>query len=75
MTLKELQEQALKLSSEERLQLIDTLTRSLQPQFSPTAKPRGLVASLMGMAKTDDLPLTDDEVRVILDERLAQKYL
>jgi len=75
MTLNELQEQALKLPSEERLQLIDALTRSLQPQALPTPKPKGLVASLIGIAKTDELPPTDEEVRVMLDERLAQKYL
>lgn len=75
MTLNELQEQALKLPSEERLQLITILTRSLQPQSSPTSKPKGLAASLIGIARTDGPTPTDEEVSVMLDERLVQKYL
>jgi len=49
--------------------------RSLQPKLQPTSKPKGLAASLIGIAETDTLPLTDEEVKAILDERLVQKYL
>jgi hypothetical protein len=35
----------------------------------------GLAASLIGIAKTDAAPPTDEEVKAILDERLVQKYL
>jgi hypothetical protein len=43
---------------------------------SPAAtKPKGLAASLIGIAKTDSTAPTDDEVAAMLDERLAQKYL
>jgi hypothetical protein len=81
MTLQELQAQALQLTVEERWQLIKALTQScavkdlptLPP--SPSAKPLGLVASLIGIAKTDAPPPTDDEVAAMLDERLVQKYL
>lgn len=75
MTLTELQDQALKLPSEERLQLMNILMRSLQPQPSPTSKPKGIAASLIGIARTDGPTPTDEEVRVMLDERLVQKYL
>lgn len=83
MTLHELQEQALKLPFEERWQLIQVLMRSvsdqqsgsLQPSVQSTAKPTGLAASLIGIARTDALAPTDEEVRVMLDERLVQKYL
>jgi hypothetical protein len=75
MTLQEIQTQALKLSNEERWQLIDVLRRSLQPQPESTAKPQGLAASLIGIAKTDEPPPSDEEVEAILDERLSQKYL
>ena len=71
MTLHELEDQALKLSAEDRWQLINTLMRSLQPR----SKPKGLAASLIGMAKTDMLPPTDEEVKAMLDKRLVQKYL
>lgn len=75
MTLHELQDQALKLSVEERLQLINILTRSLIPKTDSVAKPKGLAASLIGIAKTDTPPPTDEEVKALLDERLVQKYL
>lgn len=59
MTLQELQEQALKLSIEERWQLIWVVLRlrqrsvSLQPHPQSAPKQKGLAASLIGIAKTD----------------------
>ncbi len=75
MTLHELQDQAMRLSISERQQLIHILQRSLQAQKQPAVKPKGLAVSLIGIAKTDAPPPTDEEVKAILDERLAQKYL
>jgi hypothetical protein len=75
ITLHELQHQALMLSTEDRLQLINALTRSLQPKKSLAVKPKGLATSLIGIAKTDAPTPTDEEVKAMLDERLAQKYL
>jgi hypothetical protein len=75
MTLNELQEQAIRLSVGDRQQLIETLQRSLQTKKQPAVKPKGLAANLIGIAKTDAPPPTDEEVKAILDERLAQKYL
>ena len=75
MTLHELQDQALKLSVEDRWQLINSLMRSPQPETQITVKPKGLAASLIGIAKTDTPTPTDEEVKAMLDERLTQKYL
>lgn len=82
MTLQELQAQALQLTVEERWQLIQTLMQSCAvkdlstlPLPTPSAKPIGLVASLIGIAKTDAPPPTDEEVASMLGERLVQKYL
>lgn len=72
MTLDELQKQVLELSPEDRWQLIDVLTRSLQT--SSIIKPKGLAVSLIGIAKTEIAP-TDQEVEAMLDQRLARKYL
>ena len=74
MTFHELQEQALKLS-DERWQLVNVLMRSLQPKARSTVKPQGLAASLIGIAKTNAPPPTDEEVDMLFDERLAQKFL
>jgi len=75
MTLRELQEQALRLSSEDRWELINVLMRSLQPPSRSMVKPKGLAAGLIGIAKTDAHPPTDEEVKAMLDGRLVQKYL
>ncbi|MHC5614032.1 MAG: hypothetical protein ACYTXA_24330 [Nostoc sp.] len=45
MTLRELEDQALRLSAEDRWQLINTLVRSLQPKLQATSKAKGLAAS------------------------------
>jgi hypothetical protein len=83
MTLQELQEQALKLSIEERWELVWVVLRSisdqqswpLQPNPQSTARPTGLAASLIGIVQTDAPPPTDEEVKAVLDEQLVQKYL
>ena len=75
MTIQEIQEQALRLSLEERWLLINVLMKSVQLQSQLTVKPKGLAASLVGIAKTDSPPPTDEEVKAMLDERLVKKYL
>lgn len=75
MTIRELQEQAMRLSVADRQQLIEILQRSLQTKKQPAVKSQGLAASLIGIAKTDAPPPTDEEVNAILGERLTQKYL
>jgi len=75
MTLRELQQRGLRWSGEERWQLINALIRSLQAKPRSKVKPKGLAASLIGMAKTDAPPPRDSEVKAMLDERLVQKYL
>jgi hypothetical protein len=73
MTLHELQTQALAIPTADRWHLTNALLRSLQSPL--TAKPQGLAANLIGIAKTDNPAPTDNEVAAMLDERLAQKYL
>lgn len=75
MKYQDVQDQALKLSDEERWQLVNVLLRSLQPASEPIAERQGIAERLIGIAKTDSPPPSDEEVRAILDERLAQKYL
>jgi hypothetical protein len=49
--------------------------RSLQPENPLTVKPKGLAKSLIGIAKTDAPPPTDEEANLILNGGLTQKYL
>ncbi len=75
MTLQELQANALELTIADRWQLISSLMRSVRSNPSSVAKPQGLAESLIGIAKTDALPPTDDEVHFMLEERRLGKYL
>ena len=74
MTLHELQDQALKLSVEDRWQLINSLMRSLQPETQIAVKPKGLAASLIGIAKTDaPTPTDEDDSFVEVDGNLSSR--
>ena len=75
MTLRELEDRALRLSTEERWHLVNTLMRSLQVEPKSTLKQKGLAASLIGIVKTDTPQPTDAEVQAMLDGHLTQKYL
>ncbi len=75
MKFNEIQDQALKLSGEERLQVANVLMRSLQSTANRATKRQGAAARLIGIGKTDAPPPSDEEVARILDEQLAQKYL
>ncbi len=75
MTLQELQNQALQLSVEKRWQLVNVLLHSLQAERMPVSKQQGLAASLIGIAKTNAPPPTDEEVQAMLNERRVNKYL
>jgi hypothetical protein len=61
----------------ERRTLLTTAQSTPEASVSqlPNPKPQSLAASLIGIAKTDMPPPTDEEVKAILDERLVQKYL
>ncbi|MBD2776763.1 hypothetical protein [Iningainema tapete] len=75
MTLQELQNQALQLSIEKRWQLVNVLLHSLQTETISVSKQQGLAASLIGIAKTNAPPPTDEEVQAMLNERRVNKYL
>ena len=75
MTLQELQDNALELTIEDRLQLINTLMESVRSKVPLLSKHQGLAASLIGIAKTETSPLTDDGVEAMLTERRIEKLL
>ncbi len=54
---------------------IDEVDECFEVVIELTVKPKGLAASLIGIAKTDAPTPTDEEVKVMLDDRLTQKYL
>ncbi len=73
MRLQEIREQVLTLPDSDRWELIEILMRSLRSKPSSSIKRQGIASSLVGIAKTDALPPTDEEVKLILETRLLQK--
>jgi hypothetical protein len=73
MIFQKLHEQVLTLPEDERWELINILMKSLRSKPVLTGKYKGIASSLVGIAKTDALAPTDEEVKSILETRLLQK--
>ena len=74
MNLQELKQEAYKLSVSDRLALIEAIVQSLMNELEtrlPVAK--GTLTGLRGLLKTDAPPPSDEEVQVILEERVEEK--
>ena len=74
MTLQELQDNALELTIEDRWQLINALMKSVRSRVPLVSKHQVLAASLIGIAKTETTPQTDDQVKAMLVERRIEKF-
>ena len=75
MTLQELQDNALKLTIEDRWQLINALMEYVRSRVPLVSKHQGVASSLIGIAKTAAAPPTDDQVKTMLAERRIEKFL
>lgn len=75
MSLKELKEQAFKLSVSDRLALVSAIIESLQDIPGSTPERSGAIRRMRGLLKTDQPAPTDEEVAAILEERRLEKYL
>jgi len=73
MQLSELTAYALELSHDDRLTLIAALAQSLQATTPPSERAEA-VRAMRGFLATSELAPTDDDVRVMLDERRYEKY-
>ena len=62
-----------RLTVQERLSLIEKLTRSVQAELA-TAKRSSALERLHGILKTDGPPPTDDEVWDMLVDSLIEKH-
>ena len=75
MSLQDLRKQVLELSVTDRLALMQTIITSLDRELRPRPDRKGAAQRLLGLAKTDQPPLTDAEVEAMLEESLVEKYL
>lgn len=73
MSWQELRKEAYQLSVSDRLALVEAIARSLREELRPHPPlPKGTLTGLRGLLKSDSPPLTDEEVKVILEERLEE---
>ena len=75
MGLQELKAEAVKLSSQERLELVSTIVKSLQNAPVDRGDRSAAINKMRGLLKTDRPAPTDEEVSAMLDRRRAEKYL
>lgn len=74
MSLKELKEQAFKLSPGDRLELVSAIIKSLQDTPNSQQDRADAIQQMRGLLKTEQPAPTDQEVEVMLKERV-EKYL
>ena len=77
MTYREIMTKIVRLPVEERLMLLEELTRSLRADLTPTEKPPAAKHSKLsrGMLKPSGPSPDDDELRSGYADYLVQKYL
>ena len=74
MTYQELAAEIVRLPIAERLALLELVSRSVREDLAPPSRTESLAAQLRGIAKSDEPPPTDAEVRDDYTNFLEQKY-
>jgi hypothetical protein len=74
MTLKELAAQIVQLPVEERLTLLELLSRSLRDDFTLQSSGSSLAKRLRGIARTDEPVPSNDDLKQDYVSFLEQKY-
>lgn len=75
MSLQELKKQARQLSVSERLELVSSIIESLQDNSRQVTERSRIIKQMKGLLKTDKSTPTDEDVKVMLEERRMEKYL
>jgi hypothetical protein len=71
MSLKELKEQAFKLSPGDRLELVSAIIKSLQNTPNSQQERSEAIQRMRGLLKTEQPASTDQEVETMLEERIS----
>ncbi len=74
MLLQELKEQVYKLSLGDRLALISAIVESIEDKPKIQNERSNAISRMRGLLKTNQPSPTDEEVKVILEERIMEKY-
>ena len=75
MSLKEVKEQAFKLSVSDRIALVSAIIESLQTPSDSTSERSSAIERMRGLLKTDQPAPTDEKVAAMLEKRRVEKYL
>ena len=75
MSLQELKEQVRQLSVSDRLELVSIIVDSLREVQTQQPEHTHIIQQMKGLLKTDQLAPTDEQVKVMLDERRVERYL
>lgn len=74
MTRQQLLSEIEKLSLAERVELLETITRSVREELQPRARTPGAVGRLRGIAKPDGATPSDEELKADYVNYLSGKY-
>jgi hypothetical protein len=74
MTNEELIKEIMQLPLEQRMELLETISRSLREDMRPREQKESIVSRLRGIAKFDGPPPTDEEIKEDYTRYLTEKY-
>ncbi|HEV7374363.1 MAG TPA: hypothetical protein VGN95_06590 [Pyrinomonadaceae bacterium] len=74
MTREELIKEIMQLPLEQRMEILETISRSLREEMRPREQKESIVSRLRGIAKFDGPPPTDEEIKEDYTRYLTEKY-
>jgi hypothetical protein len=74
MTHEELIKEIMQLPLEQRMEILETISRSLREEMRPREQKESIVSRLRGIAKFDGPPPTDEEIKEDYTRYLTEKY-
>ena len=75
MQLNQLKAEAIKLSPQERIELVSEIVKSWQNESASQGDRSAAIERMRGLLATDKPAPTDEEVALLLEERLREKYI
>lgn len=74
MTHEELIKEIMQLPLEQRMELVETISRSVREEMRPREQKESIVSRLRGIAKFDGPPPTDEDIKEDYIRYLTEKY-
>ena len=74
MTHEQLIEEIRRLPLEQRMELLELISRSVREEVRPRGRRDSIVSRLRGIAKPDGTPPTDEEIKEDYTRYLTEKY-